>query len=196
MLTSPSTSSLEAISTCFLVPHDQVAFPLRLNNLQKPFKYLKSHFLTPLTVHFSPSACAFACLCGRPLPACIFPAFHSKDNINLYSTCTLIVSGVFSLTSTGAGLFKILNRECPCSYFARHLFCRCTNTCFVSSAFILTWRHLFCMGVIVLFPPRLRQEKAFFSKHWQTLAGYHQPCTVKDWELISFSACTIPAATC
>lgn len=56
----------------------------------------------------------------------------SKDHTNIfihYYTWTLVVVlGVFPWEAQELfKLFEILNRECPCSYFARRLFCRCTN---------------------------------------------------------------------
>ncbi len=67
-----------------------------------------------------------------------------------------------SPTKTGARLFKTLNRECLCSYFARRLFCRCTNIPLRQLLPSSSHVSFLCTGVIVLFPPRLRQEAAFF----------------------------------
>lgn len=75
---------------------------------------------------------------------------------------------------TGAGLFKILNRECLCSYFARQLFCRSTNI--FHKLCLHPHVSSLCTGVIVLSPQRPRQEKAF---HLTALVDRLYPCLVQ-----------------
>lgn len=159
-LTQHFFPSLEAISTCFLVPHEQV--PSRPSKAIQVLKK-KSHFLTLLSVHFNPPACAFACLCNRLHLSLQRLTFH--QNIHRFTDKTRSWTVSKKILTRRVSLFLF------CTLFVC-LFCRCTNITFVfSSAFILT-RVIISPhgGHRRLFPPRLRQEKAFFSLHWWT--GY------------------------
>ncbi len=101
----------------------------------------------------------------------------------------------FSCTRRGAGPFRILNRKCLCSYFARRLFCQCTNiphkSSFVSSAFILTRVTSLHGGPHHLLPPTPGQEEAFLLT---ALVDWLCACTGKKNQSL-FSQC-IPTATC
>lgn len=81
-------------------------------------------------------------------------------------------------------------KMCLRSYFARRLFCQCTNIfhkpSFVSSAFTLTRVTSLHGGPQHLLPLRLRQGEAFFSLRWWT--GFILSLVQKKTEFIFFSA--------
>lgn len=77
---------------------------------------------------------------------------------------------MFHSQKTEVGLFKILNRECLCSNFARHLFCRSTNMFLKLCLHLHTSHHSARGSSSSPLKGRDRKKPFFNSQHWWT--GY------------------------